>query len=173
MGHIILVTGGARSGKSSHALELARSHANQRLYFLATGEALDAEMVSRIACHRAARGPEFQTVEEPLRLACALALIEEDAGAVIVDCLTLWISNLMGTGASDDAILAEADALAAALRRARFVSVVVTGEVGAGIVPDNPVARRFRDLLGWANQRIAREADEVIMMVAGYPMRVK
>lgn len=173
MKQVSLVTGGARSGKSSHAMMLARALSPRGLYFVATAEALDDEMTARIAHHRAARPADIVTLEVPRDLCGALTAMPDDAAMVVVDCLTLWISNLMGAGMPDDAILAEARRLAAMLTAARYSSIVVTDEVGAGIVPDNPVARRFRDLLGWTNQVIAAAADEVILMVAGVPMRVK
>lgn len=173
MGRIILITGGARSGKSAHALELACSLAHGGRYFLATAEAFDGEMAERIARHKAARAGAFATVEEPLELACALESLAGRATVVVLDCLTLWVSNLMGAGLSDAVMAEKGPELAAALGAAPFHAVVVSGEVGAGIVPDNPAARRFRDLLGWTNQAIARAADEVRLIVAGYPLRIK
>lgn len=173
MGTITLITGGARSGKSTQALRLATPY--RRKFFVATGEALDDEMSARIETHRRSRPAEFQTVEEPVEIVAALERLDDKADLVIVDCLTLWISNLMmRRGSSDEAILTEADRLAAALKRAAFASIVVTDEVGAGIVPtDHAVSRRFRDLLGWTNQKIAAAADDVLLMVAGYPVKVK
>ena len=174
MATLTLLTGGSRSGKSSHAITLATAEATvTRRYFIATAEALDDEMRSRIAHHRATRPADFATIEAPVDLQTALADLAARADVVVIDCLTLWISNLMGKGLSDEQILAEADALAAALRRTQFDVIVVTDEVGWGIVPDNPVARRFRDLLGWTNQKVARVADQVMLMVAGYPLRLK
>jgi len=173
MKKISLITGGARSGKSSHAISLAQSIKGNRLYFIATGQALDIEMSSRIAHHKATRPTQFVTIEESLDPAIAMAPLEGKADGIILDCLTLWISNLMGIGAQDDSILASADRLANAIARASFSSIIVTDEVGAGIVPDNPAGRRFRDLLGWTNQKIAAIATEVILMVAGYPVRAK
>jgi len=174
MAKVTLITGGARSGKSSHAIALACADpAANRRFFIATGEALDDEMRARIDHHRAARPAEFETVEEPLDLRAALHALAGHADVVVIDCLTLWIANLMGRGLADDAILAEAEALAAALAEASFAAIVVTGEVGWGIVPDHPVARRFRDLLGWTNQKVARIAETVLLMAAGYPLRVK
>jgi adenosylcobinamide kinase / adenosylcobinamide-phosphate guanylyltransferase len=173
MKRISLITGGARSGKSSHALALARAQAKDRLYFVATAEPLDDEMAARIARHRAVRPNDIVTIEEPREVSAAMSSLEGQAELVIVDCLTLWVSNLMGAGASDEAILAEARKLADVLARASFSSIVVTDEVGAGIVPEHPLGRRFRDLLGWANQAAAAVADEVILMVAGCPVRVK
>lgn len=173
MGRIVLITGGARSGKSTRALEVARSLAPTEPYFLATAEPLDDEMAERIATHRARRPPGFTTIEEPRDLTGALDSLAGRAGVVVLDCLTLWVSNLIGAGEDDTTILAKARGLAAALSRAPYPSVVVSDEVGSGIVPQNPLARRFRDLLGWTNQEVARAADEVILMVAGYPLKVK
>ena len=171
MGTITLITGGARSGKSQQALKLALPY--QRKFFVATGQALDDEMTARIEFHRTTRPEAFQTVEEPIEVVAALEKLGETADLVVLDCLTLWISNLM-YGRDDGPVLAEADKLAAALQEASFASIVVTDEVGSGIVPtDHAESRRFRDLLGWTNQKVASVADEVLMMVAGYQMRVK
>ena len=173
MGTITLITGGARSGKSMQALKLALPY--QHKFFVATGQALDEEMAARIEFHRTTRPVDFQTAEEPIEITDELETLGGKADLVVVDCLTLWVSNLMLGGKRDDkTILAEADRLAAALKRASFASIVVTDEVGAGIVPtDYAESRRFRDLLGWTNQKIAAAADEVLLMVAGYPLKVK
>jgi adenosylcobinamide kinase / adenosylcobinamide-phosphate guanylyltransferase len=175
MAKITLIVGGARSGKSVHALAVAREAGDspRRAVFVATAEPFDDEMRARIAHHRAARPPEFETVEEPLKLAELMRKLEGRATIVVLDCLTLWLSNLIGAGQLDEDILAAADALADSIQRAAFASVVVSSEVGSGIVPDNLLARRFRDLLGWTNQKIAARADAILMMVAGYPLRVK
>lgn len=186
MGRLTLITGGARSGKSAQALKLARAHPTmdaRRRFFIATGQPTDLEMEARIAHHKETRGADFQTIEEPLNLADVVKSLGGRADIVVIDCLTLWISNLMEARGMGDlnlipahnvpTLLAEARALADALRAAEFDSIVVTGEVGAGIVPDNPVARQFRDLLGWTNQQIAEAADDVLLMVAGYPVRAK
>jgi adenosylcobinamide kinase / adenosylcobinamide-phosphate guanylyltransferase len=171
MRKVTLITGGARSGKSTHAIRLAQPYA--RKYFIATAEARDDEMAARIASHRARRPADFHTIEEPADIAAAIAKLEGQADVVVLDCLTLWVSNLMTTHTTDGPIIAEVDLLANALRKWLFASIVVTGEVGAGVVPDNAMARRFRDLLGWTNQKIAAAADEVLLMVAGYPIKVK
>jgi adenosylcobinamide kinase/adenosylcobinamide-phosphate guanylyltransferase len=171
MAKIILLTGGARSGKSTHALKLAGLF--RRKFFIATGEALDEEMTARIKFHRETRPSDFQTIEEPANIAREIEALEGRAEVVVIDCLTLWISNLMHLMNGDESVLAEADALASALKRASFTSIVVTDEVGMGIVPMHPIERRYRDLLGWTNQKIAGVADEVLLMVAGYPLRVK
>ena len=173
MGTTTLITGGARSGKSAHALTLAQHVPGERRFFIATAEALDDEMRERIAHHRASRSADFATIEEPIAISAALLDLANRADVVVVDCLTLWISNLLMTRRSDEEILTEARGLASTMAGAPFASIVVTDEVGAGIVPDNAMARRFRDLLGWTNQAIAQTAEHVVLMVAGYPMRVK
>jgi len=174
MGRVTLITGGSRSGKSSHALTLAAADPLlTRRYFIATAEALDDEMRKRIAHHRATRPASFITLEMPIGLCTALADLHDRADLAVIDCLTLWVANLIGRDYTDDQIFAEADRLAASLIAAPFATIVVTGEVGSGIVPENPLARRFRDLLGWTNQRLARAADELILMTAGYPLRLK
>ena len=173
MGTLTLITGGARSGKSSHALMLAMKSAGARRAFIATAEALDDEMAARIERHRADRPAGFDTIEEPLDVCGALESLDGEADVVILDCLTLWISNLMNRGDDDASILAAADRLAATAAASSIDLVVVTDEVGSGIVPVNPTARRFRDLLGWTNQKFARVADEVILMAAGYPLKLK
>ena len=173
MGTITLITGGARSGKSMQALKVALPY--QRKFFVATGQALDDEMTARIEFHRTTRPMDFQTVEEPVQVVSALEKLGKSADLILLDCLTLWISNLMQHHGPDDGpVLAEADKLAAALQRASFASIVVTDEVGSGIVPtDHAESRRFRDLLGWTNQKVAAVADQVLLMVAGYPLKLK
>jgi adenosylcobinamide kinase / adenosylcobinamide-phosphate guanylyltransferase len=165
---IILITGGARSGKSVRAEARALSFAGRPVY-LATAEALDTEMSERIARHRARRGPEWIGREEPLEL--ARALDETDGGgARLVDCLTLWLSNLIH---AERDFAEETSLLTETLRRQQSPIVLVTNEVGLGIVPDNALARRFRDAAGMMNQMIAAVADEVEFVVAGLPMRLK
>jgi adenosylcobinamide kinase/adenosylcobinamide-phosphate guanylyltransferase len=165
---VILITGGARSGKSTRAEGRALAFAGRPVY-LATAEALDVEMRERIANHRARRGGEWLERETPLELVTALD--ETDgSGARLVDCLTLWLSNLLHTERDWSA---EAARLADTLRRQRSPVVLVTNEVGLGIVPDNALARRFCDAAGLLNQTIACVADEVELVVAGLPMRVK
>jgi adenosylcobinamide kinase/adenosylcobinamide-phosphate guanylyltransferase len=173
MDQVTLITGGARSGKSTHALALAGAHRGRRRAFVATGQALDDEMAARIAHHKSSRPADFITVEEPLNVAAALEALAGRADVVVLDCVTLWVANLMGSRVAEDAFHFKAGRLAAALASASFASIVVTDEVGSGIVPDNPAARQFRDYLGWTNQKIAAVADRVILMVAGLPMRVK
>lgn len=172
MTRLVLVTGGARSGKSRFAearvAELAP--AGPWLY-VATAEARDDEMRERIARHQARRGPRWSTREEPRDLAGALAAAR--AAAVLVDCVTLWLSNRMLDGDDDAALLAAADEVAAAARAAAAPVVLVTNEVGDGIVPDNALARRYRDVAGLVNQRLAAAADEVVLLACGLPLRLR
>jgi adenosylcobinamide kinase/adenosylcobinamide-phosphate guanylyltransferase len=164
---VILVGGGARSGKSSYALELARQRGG-RLGFVATAEAFDDEMRDRIAAHQRDRSPEFDTLEAPYELPAAIRSSTHDT--LVVDCLTLWASNLMLAGR--DLADATADAIDAARAHPGTV-LFVTNEVGLGIVPENALARRFRDEAGRMNQRIAAAANEVYWMVFGIPLRLK
>jgi adenosylcobinamide kinase / adenosylcobinamide-phosphate guanylyltransferase len=165
---IILITGGARSGKSRRAEARARAFAGQPVY-IATAEALDAEMSERIARHRARRGNGWIEREVPLDL--AQTLIETDGGgARLVDCLTLWLSNLL---LSKRDWMDEVARLSSTLTSQRSPVVVVTNEVGLGIVPDNALAREFRDAAGHMNQSIAGAANEVEFVVAGLPMKLK
>jgi adenosylcobinamide kinase/adenosylcobinamide-phosphate guanylyltransferase len=165
---IILITGGARSGKSARAEARALAFAGKPVY-VATAEALDSEMAERIARHRARRGNDWLEREVPLELVATL--VETDgAGVRLVDCLTLWLSNLLH---AERDWATEATRLADALGRQKSPVVLVTNEVGLGIVPDNALARQFRDAAGILNQMIARVADEVEFVVAGLPMRVK
>jgi adenosylcobinamide kinase/adenosylcobinamide-phosphate guanylyltransferase len=165
---LILVGGGARSGKSRWALSRARQRGG-RLVYIATAEALDEEMAARIVKHRAERDSAFQTIEEPLDLARSLR--SADGDAIVVDCLTLWLSNRMHASL-DQTLDQTEDAIAAAAAQKAEV-IVVTNEVGCGIVPENALAREFRDLAGIMNQRFAEAADEVYWMVFGQPLRVK
>jgi adenosylcobinamide kinase/adenosylcobinamide-phosphate guanylyltransferase len=162
------VLGGARSGKSRHAESLVAALPPPWVY-VATAESGDEEMAERIAAHRARRDRKWRTVEAPHDLATALADAESTI-PVLVDCLTLWLSNRMLAGAD---IEAETAHLEAALDSRRAPVVFVSNEVGFGIVPDNALARRFRDLQGRLNQRMAARADRVVLMVAGLPLVVK
>ena len=165
----VLVLGGTRSGKSRYAEALLAEHGGARTY-IATAEALDAEMAVRIAQHRARRGTGWSTVEHPLDLLAALEAHCLPNSAVLVDCLTLWLSNLMA--ASRD-VAAETAGLTAALGRLPGRVVLVSNEVGLGIVPDNDMAREFRDHAGRLNQAVAEVADEVVFVAAGLPLRLK
>ena len=165
---LTLVVGGARSGKSAHAEALVTARPGPWLY-IATAQAFDAEMEMRIAEHRARRAPGWETREVPLALADALAALPPGRPA-LVDCLTLWLSNLL-LAASDPEV--ETERLAAALAGRSGPVVLVSNEVGLGIVPENALARRFRDAAGRLNQRVASLADTVILTVAGLPLKVK
>jgi len=168
MGKSILITGGARSGKSLEAERRTLALGRPAIY-IATAEAHDSEMADRIARHQARRGAEWQTVAAPLEL--VQALDESDgAGPRLVDCLTLWLTNLMLGGHDWESA---ADALAEALPRQAAPVILVTNEVGAGIVPENALARRFRDAAGLTNQRIALACDELWLCVAGHPLRIR
>jgi len=164
-----LILGGARSGKSRFAENLARDSGLARVY-LATATAGDAEMQARIAHHRARRGDGWRTVEEPLALVSALT---REAGAdrvVLVDCLTLWLSNLMHAGRD---VEAETNVLADWLRAARLPVVLVSNEVGLGLVPETSLGRAFRDAQGRLNQAVAAAVPEVAFIVAGLPLWLK
>ena len=167
-GSLTLVLGGARSGKSRHGEALIAEHPAP-WHYIATAEALDAEMAARIAGHRARRDARWITREAPRDLAGALAAIPEGA-PVLVDCLTLWLSNLLLAEADLDA---ETDRLAEILAAPRGPWVAVANEVGLGIVPDNALARRFRDAAGVLNQRLAARAGRVVLCVAGIPVTVR
>jgi adenosylcobinamide kinase/adenosylcobinamide-phosphate guanylyltransferase len=167
-GSLTFILGGARSGKSTHAERLVTALPAPWIY-IATGQAFDGEMEERIALHRARRDEGWSTIEAPLELAGALGPLP--AGTpVLVDCLTLWLSNQM---LAENDIEAECRRLASVLEKPRGPWFVVSNEVGLGIVPDNPLARRFRDAAGRLNQQVAAAADSVLFMVAGLPMRVK
>jgi adenosylcobinamide kinase/adenosylcobinamide-phosphate guanylyltransferase len=169
---IVLLLGGVRSGKSTYAQQLAMQ--GQRVAFLATAEAGDDEMRLRIARHRRERPASWTTFEVPVAIEDALQQCDAQFDTVLIDCLTVWTANLMEHyGDNGELMLAHADRLAALLRRASGSVILVSNEVGSGIVPDNEVARNYRDLLGGINQRVAAAADEVILMVAGCPLVIK
>jgi adenosylcobinamide kinase / adenosylcobinamide-phosphate guanylyltransferase len=164
---LTLVLGGARSGKSRYAESLIATLPPPWTY-VATAEALDNEMTERIGAHRARRGSQWRTIEAPRDLPAALAKCGN--APALIDCLTLWLSNLMLGGADIEAEMARFEG---ALAAARSPVIMVANEVGSGIVPDHPLGRRFRDLQGVLNQRIAARADCVVLMVAGLPLAVK
>ncbi|MFT3986571.1 bifunctional adenosylcobinamide kinase/adenosylcobinamide-phosphate guanylyltransferase [Aestuariivirga sp.] len=167
MKKVTLVLGGARSGKSRHAEALGSSYAGRRIY-IATAENTDAEMADRIARHRAGRGEGWDTVEAPLDLASAIASAK--APFVLVDCITVWLGNLMHHNRD---LAAELDVLCQMLAAVQTRVVIVSNEVGLSVVPENRMARAFRDAQGIANQRIAELADEVVFVAAGLPLLLK
>jgi adenosylcobinamide kinase / adenosylcobinamide-phosphate guanylyltransferase len=166
----ILVLGGVRSGKSRYAEELARGQ-TRAVTLIATAEARDEEMSARIAAHRSHRDARWRVIEEPVALARALSAVPLD-GLVIVDCLTVWLSNLL-CGNEADAARRETEALLDALATRTADCILISNEVGFGIIPANALARRFGDEAGVLHQRIAALCDRVILMVAGLPLTVK
>ena len=169
---LALVLGGARSGKSRYALDLAGTFPPPRLY-VATAEAGDEEMAVRIAQHRRDRGEGWETVEAPLELAGTLEQAQGGYEVIVVDCLTLWLSNQLIRGGDRAELQRECVELAAAVEKAATPTIVVSNEVGWGIVPENPLAREFRDRAGWLHQLMAAAADLVVLLVAGLPLIVK
>jgi adenosylcobinamide kinase / adenosylcobinamide-phosphate guanylyltransferase len=166
----ILVLGGARSGKTSFAERLAM-RIGQSPCYLATAEALDQEMRERVATHRRQRQGRFATIEEPIEVTNAIIRASKTHDVVLVDCLTLWITNLLGAGADIAGLIDELGAALAELKRTRVI--LVSNEVGLGIVPDNPLARNFRDLAGAAHQRMGEICADVYFVVAGLPLTLK
>ena len=171
MSQVILVTGGARSGKSRYAMELALEY--EKRVFIATAQVTDGEMEERIERHRRERGDLFVTVEEPLDLAGAIGSLPSDTGVALVDCLTVWLGNLFHH-------LGEVDLESPAIRDflrvledPPFSLILVTNEVGMGLVPPDALSRRFRDLAGLLNQEVARRAHRVVFTVCGIPMVIK
>ena len=173
---LILVTGGSRSGKSSFALELAERFSGPRA-FLATAQALDDEMEQRIAAHQRSRPPGWRLVEEPRDVPEALTRALRESSVVLVDCITLWVTNRMLADErfGEDEASEMARELVGAAREAGTGQgvIVVTNEVGCGVVPETTLGRRFRDCAGRANQVVARGADEVYLMTSGIPVRIK
>jgi adenosylcobinamide kinase/adenosylcobinamide-phosphate guanylyltransferase len=171
-GSVTLVLGGARSGKSRYAQQLAGQ--SRHVVFLATAKASDEEMHAKIERHREDRPKEWPTVEEPLDLPKVLAEHEVASEVIVVDCLTIFAANLLeAEGEDSNAIERRVEALCEALRTVRCNVVLVSNEVGSGVVPAYPVGCRYRDLLGEINQKVARVADDVVLMVAGLPLALK
>ena len=180
MGRLLLVLGGARSGKSAYAQQLAQELGGEHVLFVATAEAWDEDMAQRIARHQQERPASWRTLETPRQVGHAIALHLDDTAVVVVDCLTLLVSNtLLHCGASPDPAAAEAAvqeevaALWQTCQASAATCIVVSNEVGLGLVPDNPLGRLYRDLLGKANQALAARAEAVYFMVAGLPVDVK
>ena len=183
---VIFVTGGARSGKSDFAQDLAEKLKGNRLFW-ATAQAFDEEMSHRIQNHREQRGNRWDTVEEPIYLGRALKSVKNSYKTILVDCLTLWMSNLLleynppsppfnkgGLGGLSDKKISEiVDDFFLSIGKFEGTIIVVSNEVGMGIVPDNKLARIYRDQLGFLNQKMARRADEVYALLSGIPVRIK
>jgi adenosylcobinamide kinase / adenosylcobinamide-phosphate guanylyltransferase len=170
---LALILGGARSGKSRYGLGLAARCPAPRL-FVATCEPRDAEMEARIEAHQRERGSDWTTREVPLDLAAAVSQAQDHYGVILVDCLTMWVSNLLlQEGAPSGGIQTACERLIEGLAQTTAPTILVSNEVGWGIVPDNPLARQFRDQAGWLHQRLAQVADLVVLVVAGVPMFIK
>ncbi len=172
MAEIILISGGARSGKSRLAEELA-CKLGEPLLYVATAHAGDAEMAARIARHQERRGAAWQTVEEPYALLSVIGGHDGWFKAVLVDCITLWLTNLLLSGNSNEIVLDRVRELTAAAESLQSPLILVSNEVGMGIVPENALARRFRDLAGEANEILAAAAAEVYVMFSGLPLKIK
>jgi len=171
MAGVTLLTGGARSGKSRRALDIASAY--ERRGYIATAEVCDAEMEARIEAHRKERGDSFRTVEEPIDPAGALERLAGYVDVVVIDCLTVWLGNLLHRESEGEGPIPEVRAFLDAIVSPPCDLVIVTNEVGMGIVPLNALARRFRDEAGTLNREVACLADTVILMVSGIPVTVK
>lgn len=181
MGRLTLILGGARSGKSTYAEKLAARHGG-RVAYIATAQALDEEMQGRIAIHRQNRPNNWETLEISSRVGQTLAKSPPQAAVILLDCLTLLVANRLlevvpdldqpDEAAAMDQVQKEIDELLAEIQSSPADWIVVSNEVGLGLVPPYPLGRMYRDLLGWANQRLARRANRVVFMIAGMPMRL-
>lgn len=169
---VYFITGGAKSGKSALAEKLASDIPGKRAY-IATAQALDEEMAAKIERHKRDRTGAWDTFEEPCAVADLLIKLNGSYDVVLLDCLTLWLSNVMLTTESDQRIRSQVDALVSAIKECTGACIIVSNEVGLGIVPENALARRFRDLAGMLNQQVARAADEAYMAVAGIAVKIK
>ena len=169
----MLVLGGAKSGKSSFALNVCNS-LNKKRIFLATAQALDQEMEERIRRHKVERGGGWRTIEEPLKVVETIGSLDSKDTVILLDCLTLWLNNLyMEHGEDQEAIDEDIENLARQLEDIRGAVVVVSNEVGMGIVPDNQLSRTYRDTAGYMNQRIARLSGKVVAVLTGIPLVLK
>ena len=170
---IIFVIGGCRSGKSRHALELGEKRCGKRNVFVATCTPHDEEMVRRIEKHQEERSGSWSTAEVPVELGETIRMESEKADVMLVDCLTLWVTNLLMENDDPDAMESRIQELTRALENAKCPVILVSNEVGAGIVPENRLARAFRDICGFTNQRVAACATKVVWTVAGIPVTIK
>ncbi|MEI6632123.1 MAG: bifunctional adenosylcobinamide kinase/adenosylcobinamide-phosphate guanylyltransferase [bacterium] len=171
MGKIILILGGARSGKSTYALGLAKKH--KKVAFVATCQGLDKEMRERIRLHKETRPLHWQTFEENKELAPLLMKIGNSFDCILIDCLTLLVANLILSGDNEAQVLKKIRAMLAALRKRKARAILVSNEVGLGLVPANKLGREFRDIAGKVNQMVAGETDEVFFTLSGLPLKVK
>lgn len=168
-----LVMGGCRSGKSRYALDAANQTAKDNKIYLATSVPSDPEMDDRVARHQAERGADWQTIEEPVDIHTSIAGAGPDTRVILVDCLTLWTSNLLFQGRDEAGVMESVDRLEEALADCPCPVFLVSNEVGYGIVPENSLARQFRDMAGLVNQRVATAVDRVILTVAGIDVQIK
>lgn len=166
---LVFITGGARSGKSKFALKEASRILGNKAY-IATAEAIDEEMRERIEKHKKQRGNIWDTYEEPIKIVDVIKDIEDQYSVIVIDCLTLWLSNLF---LNNKNVEKEIESLYSSLSAVHCPLFIVSNEVGTGIVPENEMARKFRDMAGFLNQNIAEIADEVYMMIAGIPLKIK
>ncbi len=175
MAKITLLTGGVRSGKSSYALTLAKKHAARgKKAFIATATVLDNEMDLRIKNHKKSRGNIFTTIEEPYELATALKGIDTTVSVIVIDCLTVWLGNLYHKYHSNEKkIIKCVDSFLGELKKLKIDCILVTNETGWGIVPDNKMARSYRDMAGYMNQSVATISDMVYLFVSGIPFTIK
>ncbi|HUV95011.1 MAG TPA: bifunctional adenosylcobinamide kinase/adenosylcobinamide-phosphate guanylyltransferase [Anaerolineae bacterium] len=180
MGELVLLLGGARSGKSAYAQRLARELGGDQVLFVATAEAKDEEMRARIEAHRRGRPATWRTIEAPRQTGRAIAAVVADARVVLVDCLTLLVSNILlsfgdepDASEAEAAVLGEVEDIIDACAHGDATFVIVSNEVGLGLVPSEPLGRVFRDLLGRANQVLAAKASKVYWMIAGLPVELK
>jgi adenosylcobinamide kinase/adenosylcobinamide-phosphate guanylyltransferase len=172
MKKFIFISGGARSGKSRYAVNLAKS-CGKKIVFIATGSGGDSEMKQRIKLHKKSRPRTWRVIEEEINIDAALRKAKADCDAILIDCMGLFISNFMAVESRDKKIEEKLREVIGQIKKMSSSVIIVSNEVGMGIVADNPEARRFRDLLGRVNQMMAKEADKVIMMYAGIPMVIK
>lgn len=172
MSRITFVIGGARSGKSTFAKQLAKNQGN-RVVYIATSEVLDSEMAHRIKLHKQSRPRSWQTIEEPIQIVKVIRLLDKGIEVILIDCLTLLVSNMFLGGMSEKKIVDEIARICCYLKKSKASTIIVSNEVGLGIVPDNKLARDFRDIAGRVNQLVAKQADEVYMMCAGLSVRLK
>lgn len=173
MGKLIFITGAARSGKSRLAVEMAMKISDKKVAFVATCIPFDDEMTSRVLLHKKSRPPCWKTIEVKGDLSKELKGIKTDFKVVIIDCLTLFVSRLLINGEKEEAIKKKVTAAVKFISKTPYTAVIVSNEVGGGVVPENKIAREFRDLAGIANQIVAKRANEVYLVVAGVPMRMK
>lgn len=170
---VTFVIGGCRSGKSAYALNQANRLNSRQKYFIATSVPADPEMEKRVDAHQKERGEDWHTIEEPVLIHEKIDQYSRAAGVILVDCLTLWVSNLMLQSTAFERVETAVALLEEALEKSNCPVFLVSNEVGLGIVPENMLARQFRDLAGFVNRRMAKKADRVVMTVAGIDMQVK